>query len=328
MGPAPQQQTLPRLVVDSPERLRGEVYVVADRPMLVGRGTGCQIHVSEPGVSRRHAMVWRSDGHTSVEDLDSTNGTLLNGHPLHGQEVLHTGDVIDFGPFEVHYEEPRAPDDTVPGQGAEAGAAHSGTAALTQMSGPAPEPARDVPEAVPPMPSERPPMPSPMPSVPERGASSAVPGAGPRYDVERQKAEGNLSNVGGNQYNSQYYYVMQARRESFFREVAATRTRARHLVLAGFLLFFAGGGVYGWALFSFISKTSDAVQSGEPDYSVPNLLGPKVGGVPVGAIGFAAAAIGLLLLLVGIVLHVVTTSRRRRFEDEENRRLRYPPPSS
>ncbi|MGA5821479.1 FHA domain-containing protein [Kitasatospora sp. NPDC094028] len=318
MSPAPQQQTLPRLVVDTPERLRGQVYVVADRPMLVGRDEGCQIHVGEPGVSRRHAMVWRSGGHTSVEDLDSTNGTRLNGHPLHGQEVLHTGDVIDFGPFEVHYEEPRAPDDTVPGPGAET--AHGATAA-TQMLGPGPAPARDLPEAVPPMPSVRPP-------VPTRGESPPVPGTGPRYDVEWQKADGNLSNVGGDQYNSQYYYVMQARRESFFREVAATRTRARHLVLAGFLLFVAGGGVYGWALISFISKTSDAAQSGSPDYSVPDLLGPKVGGVPVGAIGFAAAAIGSLLLLIGIVLHVVATSRRRRFEDEENRRLRYPPQPS
>ncbi|MBV6697836.1 FHA domain-containing protein [Kitasatospora aureofaciens] len=307
MRPAPQQQPLPRLVVDSPEPLRGQVYVVADRPLMVGRDAGCQIHVGDPGISRRHAVVWRSGGHTTVEDLASTNGTRLNGHPLHGQEVLHTGDVIDFGPFEVHYEEPRDPADTVPGPGA----AGRGTSALTQTLGPVP--ARDLPPPEPPQPPEPPkPWVPPEPSTPPQ----------PRYDVERQEARGNLSNVAGNQYN----YVMQARRESFFREIAATRTRARHLVLTGFLMFIGGSGVYGWALFSFISKTNDLAQSGNANYSVPDLLGPKVGGVPVGAIGFAVAAIGLVLLVVGIVLHIVTTSRRRRFEDEESRQLRYPPP--
>ncbi|MET9914057.1 hypothetical protein ABZZ74_46320 [Streptomyces sp. NPDC006476] len=40
--------------------------------------------------------------------------------------------------------------------------------------------------------------------------------------------------------------------------------------------------------------------------------------MPVGAVGFAMAAIGMVLAgSSGIVLHIVTTSRRRRFEDAE-----------
>ncbi|WP_405362352.1 FHA domain-containing protein [Kitasatospora sp. NBC_00085] len=324
MSPPSREQALPRLVVDSPDQLQGQVFVLADQPMTVGRDSECQIHVGDPGVSRRHAVVWRSGGHTTVEDLASTNGTRLNGHPVLGQQELHTGDVLDFGPFEVHYEEPRDTAVTVPGVGA---AGLTATVAGVQPPGrqaPAPPLPSQPPRPQWPQPSQQAPSPShPAPPPPARPAQPErpQPAAGHRFDVEQQQA-GNLSNVAGNQYN----YVMQARRDSFFREIAATRTRARHLVMAGFLLLVIGGGVYGWALVSFIVHTNNAAQSANPDFSVPDLLGPKVGGVPVGALGFAAAAIGGVLLIVGIVLHVVTTSRRRRFEEEESRRLNVPPP--
>lgn len=123
-----------------------------------------------------------------------------------------------------------------------------------------------------------------------------------------------MSNIAGDQYN----YVQQAQRESFFKEIAATRTRARHLILLGFLLFLVGGGIYGWVIIRFISGADDDISSGSSNFdSSPELLGPKVAGVPVGAVGFAMAAVGTVLMVIGIVLHVVATSRRRRFEDAE-----------
>ncbi|MFF1908358.1 FHA domain-containing protein [Kitasatospora sp. NPDC058218] len=348
MSSPSREQALPRLVVDSPDRLRGRVFVLADQPMLVGRDSTCQIRVGDPGVSRRHAVVWRSAGHTTVEDLASTNGTRLNGHPVQGQQEVHAGDVLDFGPFEVHYEDPGEAA-TVPGLGAEGPTAATRTAALPlpqeppqpqgpqrpgQAQGPfvppaspgspvspaPPEPPRRYPPphrpaADRPPPDRRPPPPGPP------GRPLAPPlGAEPRFDVGQQQA-GNLNNVAGNQYN----YV-QARRESFFREIAATRTRARHLVVTGFLLFVVGGAVYGWAIIDFIARTNDAVGSDRPDVTVPNVLGPEIGGMPVGAIGFGVAAIGSVLIVVGIVLHIVATSRRRRFESEEALRLQAPPP--
>ncbi|AUY48917.1 FHA domain-containing protein [Streptomyces sp. CB01881] len=336
MSPPSQQQALPRLVVDNPGRLRGQVFVLADQPMLVGRDSACQIHVGEPGVSRRHAVVWRSGGHTTVEDLASTNGTRLNGHPVLGQQEVHTGDVLDFGPFEVHYEEPRDSGATVPGVGATGPTASFRTVAPPPPGTPPPpwEPSRPPPQQSAQQSAQR--AAAAQQAAQQAAAQRAAagqraaqpppreqppPGGGPRFDVGRQEAE-NLNNVARDQYN----YVMQERRDGFFREIAATRTRARHLILTGFLAFVVGGGVYGWALVSFIVRTNNAAQSGNPDFTVPDLLGPKVGGVPVGAIGFAVAAIGVVLLVVGIVLHIVTTSRRRRFEEDESRRLSMPPP--
>ncbi|MFB7616185.1 FHA domain-containing protein [Kitasatospora sp. NPDC056181] len=357
MSPPSQQQALPRLVVDNPGRLRGQVFVLADQPMLVGRDSECQIHVGEPGVSRRHAVVWRSGGHTTVEDLASTNGTRLNGHPVFGQQEVHTGDVLDFGPFEVHYEEPRDSGATVPGLGATGPTASFRTVAPPPPGTPSPpwEPPRPPPQQSARQSAQQSAQESAQraaaaqqaaaqqaaqQAAAQQAAQQAAaqqaagrrsaqpppraqppPGSGPRFDVGQQEAE-NVNNVARDQYN----YVMQERRDSFFREIAATRTRARNLILTGFLAFVVGGGVYGWALVSFIVRTNNAAQSGNPDFTVPDLLGPKVGGVPVGAIGFAVAAIGVVLLVVGIVLHIVTTSRRRRFEEDESRRLSMPPP--
>lgn len=309
MDPPPRERNLPHLVVDRPDRLRGRVFVLDDQPMLVGRDSTCQIQVGDPGVSRRHAVVWRASGRTTVEDLASTNGTMLNGHPVLGQQVLHSGDVLDFGPFEVHYEEPRPADRTVQAPKSGAGGTPGGTSDTMPGWGPAAEPGPTPHGAA----AAGPPPAGPPGRPAPREAGRTPPGGERRFDIEGQEADW-LSNVAGDQYN----YVQQAQRESFFKEIAATRTRARHLIMLGFLLFVVGGGIYGWVIIRFIARSNDDFSSGSSNFdSSPELLGPKVAGVPVGAVGFAMAAIGTVLTIIGIVLHIVTTSRRRRFEDAE-----------
>ncbi|HLF27093.1 MAG TPA: FHA domain-containing protein [Anaerolineae bacterium] len=51
------------------------------------------------GVSRRHARTYFSNGHYMLEDLESLNGTYLNGRKLRPYlpEVLHQGDEIKLG---------------------------------------------------------------------------------------------------------------------------------------------------------------------------------------------------------------------------------------
>ncbi|MER7756144.1 FHA domain-containing protein [Kitasatospora sp. NPDC097643] len=415
MRPTPQKQDLPRLVVDSPEQLRGQVYELADKPMLVGRGSDCQIHVGDPKISRRHAVVWWSDGHTTVEDLASTNGTLLNGHPVYGQTVLHSGDVIDFGPFEVHYEEPRDAAATVvvtdPGhdvgasdrtagllkaaaEGSKAAAERAKAAGASSLAsepeggpaaGPAGGPAADAPmgsaglegptepssrvpgappkrseppskasrvrpkvseappeapevppkatdvppkaaDVPPPKPTAPPPKPSEPPSVKpgprydvgQQGANGNLSNVAgdqynnPHYNVGRQGAGGNLSNVAGNQYYNQYttYVGADQRREIFFRRIADIHTRARHLVLVGLLLLLIGAGVSGWAM--------DGVDPDDTNPLLSQLVHAKAGNVPVGGLGLGTSITGLVLLVVGITLHVVAIVRVRRFEQRQS----------
>lgn len=137
-----------------------------------------------------------------------------------------------------------------------------------------------------------PPPPTPVAGVPSMG-------------VGQQRAD-QLNNVIGNQY----LQTVLAQREGFLREVAASRTRARRLIWFGLLLFVAGGGAYVWMVIRFVARTADLGPDQEPDFG--QLLGEEIGGVPIGLIGFAVAATGLLIMVIGIVLHVVATSRQQR----------------
>ncbi len=64
----------------------------------IGRSGKCEIGVDDPFLSQRHAaFLWR-DGACFLQDLDSTNGTFLNGNPVKGDPIeLLSGDRIDIG---------------------------------------------------------------------------------------------------------------------------------------------------------------------------------------------------------------------------------------
>jgi len=63
---------------------------------IVGRGAESDLQLMDQGVSRRHADVHIADGHATVYDLGSTNGTSVNGHGVQSQQLQH-GDVIRVG---------------------------------------------------------------------------------------------------------------------------------------------------------------------------------------------------------------------------------------
>ena len=67
---------------------------------LLGRSKECDVRISDPNVSRRHAEV-RQEGSTYwVLDLDSTNGVLVNGR-RHKRAKLSDGDRITLGSTEI-----------------------------------------------------------------------------------------------------------------------------------------------------------------------------------------------------------------------------------
>ena len=65
-------------------------------PWTVGRSQDNDITVNDPNVSRRHARISRADNGFVVEDLGSTNGTLLDGAPI-DRERIDGGDELTFG---------------------------------------------------------------------------------------------------------------------------------------------------------------------------------------------------------------------------------------
>jgi FHA domain len=136
------------------------------------------------------------------------------------------------------------------------------------------------------------------------------PPAAPRFDVERQHG-GVISNVGRDQhhYNSYVQHVMHER-QSFLRDIAATRSKAWLLVCFGFLLGVVGFAVWAANIFNFIDNVQNIGPDTQPD-DLP-LLGRKLLGIPVAVYGFGGVVLGAVLLVIGIVLHVVAAARKRR----------------
>lgn len=63
--------------------------------MVVGRDEECDITLAAGEVSRRHAAVEVTASGVRVEDLDSSNGTFVNGERI-GKKVLEQGDEVSF----------------------------------------------------------------------------------------------------------------------------------------------------------------------------------------------------------------------------------------
>src|SRR5450631_4009210 len=67
----------------------------------VGRNASCQLSLDDPLVSRRHALLTVADDGVTIEDLQSRNGVIVNGHKIGGRVALGAGDRILIGAQEL-----------------------------------------------------------------------------------------------------------------------------------------------------------------------------------------------------------------------------------
>lgn len=79
---------------------------------MIGRSSECQIHVADPRVSRRHAMLRKQEGGFYLFDLGSFNGSYLNGGRVTTARKLKTGDVIGLADHEFQFEQVGEESDT------------------------------------------------------------------------------------------------------------------------------------------------------------------------------------------------------------------------
>src|SRR5262245_26476526 len=68
------------------------------KEVTFGRLPTCTVHVEHDSVSRTHARVVKRGAHVTVEDLDSRNGTWINGKRIKGPQRVSPGDEIVVGP--------------------------------------------------------------------------------------------------------------------------------------------------------------------------------------------------------------------------------------
>jgi DNA-binding winged helix-turn-helix (wHTH) protein len=64
---------------------------------VIGRDEGCAVCLNSSTVSRAHARLLASADATKIEDLDSKNGTRVNGSTICGSILLRNGDQIQVG---------------------------------------------------------------------------------------------------------------------------------------------------------------------------------------------------------------------------------------
>jgi hypothetical protein len=82
----------------------GRRVQLGDEPIRIGRLPDCDVPLSDSQSSRHHAEVRRGDHGFLVADLDSLNGTTVNGVVIHEKD-LEDGDVITIGETAIRYEE-------------------------------------------------------------------------------------------------------------------------------------------------------------------------------------------------------------------------------
>lgn len=73
-----------------------EMTFALARRTRIGRAPGCELQIDSQSVSRNHAMILKGPRELIVEDLNSTNGVLLNGRRV-TRHLLNDGDMLTIG---------------------------------------------------------------------------------------------------------------------------------------------------------------------------------------------------------------------------------------
>src|SRR5260370_27126136 len=85
----------PRLVArDGP--LKSSVFSLDEGELSVGRNPSNRLSINDPSLSRQHCVIAPRNGGFEIRDLDSRNGTFVNGVPVH-ERVLVEGDEVRIG---------------------------------------------------------------------------------------------------------------------------------------------------------------------------------------------------------------------------------------
>lgn len=88
---------------------RGKTFRIARPETRIGRATDNDVQFPDRSVSRHHCRIISDDGAWWIEDLGSTNGTILDGAPILARRQLHHGDHIVAGYSKFVFQEGERP---------------------------------------------------------------------------------------------------------------------------------------------------------------------------------------------------------------------------
>ncbi len=84
-------------IIKGPDKSRQ--FTIRPRETVIGRHGGSDICLESQAVSRQHARILHNDGDFFIEDLDSSNGTLVNGQAIRRRVPLTEQDRVQIGPY-------------------------------------------------------------------------------------------------------------------------------------------------------------------------------------------------------------------------------------
>jgi hypothetical protein len=99
-GPAPDVALAQEVVTLT---VRGKRREITSRRVVIGRSKDCDVQIADPNASRRHAELRQEGSAYWLIDLDSTNGTTVNGHRT-ARAKLDSGDTITIGSTDMLFE--------------------------------------------------------------------------------------------------------------------------------------------------------------------------------------------------------------------------------
>ena len=98
---------MPRLVVLS-EGMTGRAYELKVDKTTIGRVDDNSFPIPEGSISSHHCEILLRGTDVVVKDLNSTNGTFVNGQQVTGESVLKPGQILRLGQIEMRLESPES----------------------------------------------------------------------------------------------------------------------------------------------------------------------------------------------------------------------------
>ena len=115
---------------------RGKAMKLVDGSLIIGRDEGADLRIASAEISRRHCRLTTNEGRVTVEDLGSSNGTLVNGQPIVEETELPPGGMLHVGPMAFRLLDPNQPPSNAGTQPARKGGRKVATAALKKRTRP------------------------------------------------------------------------------------------------------------------------------------------------------------------------------------------------
>lgn len=96
--------TPPKISLQRQSQEASETFIFEIPEIILGRDPACTLTVDDQTISAQHAKLSYHHSQWWVKDLDSTNGTYLNQERIEEQQVITSGDMLQFGEivFEIH----------------------------------------------------------------------------------------------------------------------------------------------------------------------------------------------------------------------------------